>query len=98
MEDRSSPKEQQTQTDWFREPGRTYGTLSQRDKGQRPADKRTTKTTRRGTFVVTQGEVRVASDRRIQREIEAVSAHRVVFVHAADGLDDLRTFGTETFI
>lgn len=54
------------------------------------------KKNRRGTFVVAQGEVWVASNRRIQGEIEAVSAHRFVFVHGANGLDDLRTSRTQT--
>lgn len=49
------------------------------------------KRNRRGTFVVAQRKVRIAGNRRIQGEIEAVSAHRFVFVHGADGLDDLRT-------
>lgn len=46
------------------------------------------------TFVVTQGEVEVAGDRRSQGEEEAVATQRFVFIHCADSLDHLREAAT----
>ena len=42
------------------------------------------------TFVVTEGEVQVPGRRRGQGEVEAVSAGWLVFIHRADGLDQLK--------
>lgn len=49
-----------------------------------------TKNIPESTFVVTQGEVKVAGDGCSQGEEEAVSTQRLVFIHCADGLDHLR--------